>query len=119
MFSPTAQEYIANPGKTGPLDAATHHGRLGNPGDGPYVLIWLVVDASGVITDVSQQTNGCPTIIACASLAARLLKGRTLEQARRLEPEDLVMILGSLPEGKGDCPRMVVNALAAALGGTE
>jgi nitrogen fixation NifU-like protein len=49
-------------------------------------------------------------------MTTEIVKGRSVEEALRLEPEDLILILGGLPEGKEECARMAVHALRDALG---
>lgn len=116
MFGPIAADHIARPRNAGSLEDATHFGQCGIPGEGPYVQVWLKVE-DGRIIRASQQTNGCPAQIASASVTSQLLVGRTLEQARLIEPKDILLILGGLPDGKDHCPEMAVSALRKALGG--
>ena len=114
MLSALASEHVQRPRNIGPLDGATTIGKYGNRGDGPYMTLWLVV-ADGRIEQAAYQTYGCPSAVACASMTAELVKGRTLEEALRLDPGDLIVVLGGLPEGKGECARMAVSALRDAL----
>jgi len=86
------------------MEDATHYGVCGIPGEGPYVQVWLKIEG-GRIVRAAQQTNGCPAQIASASLTAQLITGRTVEQAKRIEPKDILTILGGLPEGKEHCQR--------------
>jgi NifU-like protein involved in Fe-S cluster formation len=89
------------------------------PGDGPYIKLWLTLDSEGHrITAAAYQANGCPSSIACGSIVAQVLQGRTVEEALRLEPHDINLLLGGLPEGKEYCAEMAVKALRSArLGG--
>lgn len=114
VFGPLAADHIANPRNAGPLSDATHYGVCGLPGEGPYVQVWLRI-AGGKIVKAAQQTNGCPAQIASASITAQLITGRTVEQALRLEPSDILLMSGGLPEGKEHCPEMAVSALQTAL----
>lgn len=118
MFSATVNDHVANPRNCGEMQDSTHYGQCGIPGEGPYVQIWLRIE-SGLILRASQKTNGCPSQIASASITAQLLTGRTVERALLLEPHDIELILGGLPEGKGHCPQMVVDALQQALTGVS
>jgi hypothetical protein len=53
--------------------------------------------------------------MACAQIAARLVTGRTTEQAELLTASDLEKVLGGLPPGKGRNAEMVIEALQRAL----
>ena len=85
------------------------------PGDGPFVILWFDVHGS-VIAKAAWSTNGCPTSMACASMAAEILTGRTIEQALLLTATDIALLLRGLPEGKGDCADRTVSAIRAAFG---
>lgn len=116
MLSQIAQEHVAIPRNAGRLESANAKGQAGIPGDGPYMVLWLQIE-KGVIKRASYECNGCPSTIACASMTAQIITGRTLEQARSLTPQDLVLLLDGLPEGKGHCAEMALTALQNSLGG--
>jgi len=113
-FSPIAIEHIANPRNAGALEGATHQGVAGDPGGGPYVILWLRVEGD-VIKEATYETYGCPAAVATSSIIAQLLRGRTVAQALSITPNDLLLILGGLPPGKEGCPQMAVAALRHAL----
>jgi hypothetical protein len=48
-------------------------------------------------------------------MTAKLVTGRGVEQALRLTGQDVVLVLGGLPEGKGHFADMAVSALRSAL----
>lgn len=114
MFSALAVDHINCPRSVGPLGGATHHGVAGVPGDGPFVEIWFRI-RDELIEDGAYRTYGCPTSIACSSIAVQILTGRSLEKARQLNHEDLVALIGTVPEGKEDCPPRVISAIQEAL----
>ena len=118
MFSPVALDHIANPRNAGPLEGATHQGVAGDPGGGPYVILWLKVEGDHIIK-ATYETYGCPASVACASLSAQLLAGRTVKQALSVTPHDLMLILGGLPEGKEHCPVLAVEAIQNAFKGDK
>ena len=118
MFTEAVLDHTLNLRNTGPLENASHYGQAGDPGGGPYVQLWFDL-SEGRIVAGAYQTYGCPAAIACASLAAEVLKGRTIEQALSLTARDIELILGGLPEGREHCPKMVVQAIASAFGGTK
>ena len=115
-FSPLALQHIQNPRGSGPIDGATHVGQAGDPGGGPYVKFWLVVEGARIVR-ASWDCNGCPAAVASSSIAAYLLVGRTVEQALSVTPEDLTLIVGELPAGYADRPQMAVRAIHNTLEG--
>lgn len=116
MFSAIVLDHFHNPRHVGPLEAATHQGVAGSPGDGPYLILWFVVEED-VIQQAAYQTYGCPAAIASGSMTATLLVGRTVEQALNLTATDLMLLLGGLPEGKEHCAQLAITALTNALKG--
>lgn len=93
-------------------------GCSGSPGGGPYVILRLTVDGGRVLM-ADFETNGCPAAQMAACGLATFAKGRTLEQLEKLEGNDLLVLIGALPEGKGFYADMAIEALAQAIGGTE
>jgi nitrogen fixation NifU-like protein len=67
-----------------------------NPLCGDHITIYLEVDATGTITDLSFQGNGCAISKASASMMTVFLKGMKVEQARLLFSEFHKMVLGEL-----------------------
>ena len=55
-----------------------------NPLCGDRVTVYLKVDDSGVIRDVSFQGSGCAISKASASLMTESVKGKTVEEAKAL-----------------------------------
>jgi len=116
MLSAIAAGHVHSPRNVGPLDTASHVGRVGVPGDGPHMTLWFQVDGEQ-ITRAAYATYGCPSAIACASMTAQILIGRTVSRALSLTPHDLDVLLGGLPEGKGECAVMAIESIRNALGG--
>ncbi|MEX2580593.1 MAG: iron-sulfur cluster assembly scaffold protein [Verrucomicrobiales bacterium] len=116
------QNAIANPQNMGEMADADSVGTVGNPECGDMVRLWLKFkeeDGRKVIDKASFQSFGCQTAIAVASMATELLKGKTVDEARALESNDLSKPLGSLPPMKMHCGEMVEGALRDALKGDE
>ena len=114
QYSAVVQELFDRPRRVGPLPHATHKGVAGHPGEGPYVVLYLMV-RDETILQAAYLTFGCPAAIASASMAAELAEGRTLSEAGLIGETDIVAALGGLPEGKEHCPRLAVTALRDAV----
>jgi nitrogen fixation protein NifU and related proteins len=114
MYSAVVQDHFHNARRVGPLVGATHTGTAGVPGEGPYLIVWLRVEA-GVVREAAYRTFGCPAAIASASVLCELVVGEAVDVAARLSEADLVSALGGLPEGKEHCPPLAVGALRRAV----
>ncbi len=120
MFTQTAQAVMADPQYAGPLEAYTHYGAAGVLGEGPFMQMWLVVEqptngGSAIIRRTAYRSNGCPSSMAAGSMAARVLTGMPVDKALLLTGDDLLKILGGLPEGKEEAAFRAVAAAHDAL----
>ena len=93
-------------------DVAT--ARVGEPVSGAILQLHLRIDAAGSIAAARFKAYGCGWLIACGSLLAEWLQGRTLAQAARLRHHELVETLG-LPPEKLYCAVLAETALKMAL----
>ena len=114
MLSPVVLALFQAPHHMGPLVDADAIGCEGSPGEGPHMVVYLRMDGPR-IGEAWYETYGCPNAIACGSWVTRWVAGRTPDEARILEAEDLRRVLGGLPLGKEHCADLVVEALRAAL----
>ena len=89
-------------------------GASGTPGSGRYIVVTVSLTGQR-IEDLTFETNGCPAATAAACGLTTFLKGREVSQALSLEPRDLLLLIGGLPEGKGYYAAMAVEALRKAL----
>ena len=115
------EQALASPENQGEMTDADSVGTVGSPDCGDMMRMWLKFsekDGKRVIDRASFQSFGCQTAIAVASMATELLKGKTLEDARNLAPDDLSGDLGPLPPMKVHCGQLVEGALRNALDGT-
>ena len=120
-FEDRARDAIANPSNLGEMADADSVGTAGSADCGDMLRMWLKFkekDGQKVIDRASFQSFGCQTAIAVASMATELLKGKTAEEARQLQPDDLSGDLGPLPPMKVHCGQLVEGALRNALDGT-
>lgn len=112
------REAIANPRNMGEMADADAVGTVGSPDCGDMLRMWLKFSEKNgrkVIDRASFQSFGCQTAIAVASVATELLAGKTIEEAMKLQADDLSQPLGPLPPMKIHCGQMVEGALRQAL----
>ncbi len=113
-YSERVLDHFRNPRNQGVLEDANAVGMAGNPQCGDTMKLYLKV-RDGRIEDVRWQTLGCGASIAASSAASELLKGATVEQARKLTRQRIAEAVGGLPEGKVHCSVLAADALKAAL----
>jgi hypothetical protein len=77
----------------------TVRGAGGTPGEGPYIVLHLEIDENK-IGDGRFESNGCPAAHKAACAVLTVVKGREPSRVALLEPRDLELLAGPLPEGK-------------------
>lgn len=109
--------YGENVGEMPDADAV---GTAGSEDCGDMLRMWVKFrekDGRKVIDKASFQTFGCQTALAVATVAARMLKGKTAQEALEMKGEELSAPLGPLPPMKIHCAQLVESALREALTG--
>ena len=101
------------PKNIGTLDNPSGQGAaVGQCGDSIEVSLQI---ETGAIAEIKVLPRGCIYTLVCASAMSELAKGRKLDQALELEPQDVVAALGGLPEDHLHCARLAVNTLGEAI----
>jgi NifU-like protein involved in Fe-S cluster formation/bacterioferritin-associated ferredoxin len=94
-------------------------GMVGSPACGDAMKIWIKVDpAEERITDLKWKTFGCGSAIASTSMMSVMVTengGLTIEEARKLKPQNIMERLGGLPARKVHCSVLGDKALRAAI----
>ncbi|HEX4964185.1 MAG TPA: SUF system NifU family Fe-S cluster assembly protein [Thermoanaerobaculia bacterium] len=83
LYQEIILDHNRHPRNFGPLAAANHQAEGNNPLCGDRVTVRLDVEG-GIVQDLAFQGVGCAISMASASLMTEALKGRTVEEARRL-----------------------------------
>jgi len=117
-YSDKVIDHYSKPKNVGTLDKASKNvgtGLVGAPECGDVMRLQIQVDeATGVITDAKFKTFGCGSAIASSSLATEWLKGKTVDEAVKIDNMDLVEEL-NLPPVKIHCSVLAEDAIKAAI----
>ena len=82
---------------------------------GDTINLYLEVNANNVIENAKFLYLGCPGLASSVSMLTKLIKGKTIEEAKRISELDIMKGLGGLPESKLDCPKIAVTTLRRAI----
>jgi NifU-like protein involved in Fe-S cluster formation len=113
-FNEKVMDHVHRPRNSGPLEDATAVGCSGIPGEGRYIKLYLVV-VDDTIEQAAYECNGCPASIASASVVCEVVTGRETSIVEILEANDILVMLGGLPDGKEELPQMALDALRQAV----
>jgi len=113
-------EHFENPKNVGTLDEhddMVGTGIIGSPACGDVMKLQIkvkIVDGKEIIEDVKFKTYGCGSAIASSSLATEQIKGKSLDEALKVQNKDIAREL-KLPPVKIHCSVLAGKAIAAAV----
>ncbi len=117
-YSEKVLDHFKNPKNVGTLNKEAKNvgtGLVGAPECGDVMRLQIEVDEeSGVIRDAKFKTFGCGSAIASSSLATEWLKGKSLDEALKIDNMDIVEEL-ALPPVKIHCSVLAEDAIKAAI----
>lgn len=116
MYSLKVLDHLENPRNAGEMADATATGEATNPVCGDLLRLYVKI-ADDRITAASFKVQGCPPSIAAGSVLTEMITNLTVEEARKLRPQDVTRALESLPRNKEHCSVLAIDALRAALAG--
>jgi len=82
---------------------------------GDLIKLYLAIDNRDVIQDAKFYYLGCPGSAASASAMTKLLKGKTIEQAKKLTETEILAELDGLPKSKLDCAKLSIKTLRKSI----
>jgi nitrogen fixation NifU-like protein len=101
LYQEVILDHSRHPRHYGVLETATHKAEGYNPLCGDRVIVYLVLDADGRVTDIKFEGKGCAISQASASLMTDLLAGKSPAEAERIIGGFLRLVKG---EDAGDLP---------------
>ena len=117
-YSEKVIDHYQNPKNVGTLDKSKQNvgtGLVGAPECGDVMRLQIQVDdATGMITDAKFKTFGCGSAIASSSLATEWLKGKSVDDALKIDNMDIVEELNH-PPVKIHCSVLAEDAIKSAI----
>lgn len=113
-YSEKVMDHFMNPRNMGEIEDADGVGTVGNPVCGDVMRLYLKIKDS-VIVDAKFKTFGCGAAIASSSMLTEMLKGKPIEEAKKISNDAVAEALDGLPAVKRHCSVLAEEALEAAL----
>ncbi len=115
MYSAQLLDHFQNPRNAGELSPADAIADMENPVCGDMLRLTLKISAGG-IDEIRFKAKGCVPSMACASALTELVTGKSVDEARSLQREPLIVAVGGLPPASTHAAQLALDALQAALG---
>jgi nitrogen fixation NifU-like protein len=117
-YSNKVIDHFTNPRNVGTLSKESKNvgtGLVGAPECGDVMRLQIQVnEETGMIEDAKFKTFGCGSAIASSSLATEWLKGKSIDEALKIDNMDIVEEL-ALPPVKIHCSVLAEDAIKAAI----
>jgi NifU-like protein involved in Fe-S cluster formation len=114
VYSPQLLDHFENPRNAGDVESPDASAQLENPACGDVLKLTLKLDGER-ISEIRFRAKGCVPAMACGSAVTELIKGKTLEEARRVSREELVKTIGGLPDASSHASHLALDTLQALL----
>jgi len=113
-YSKEVMKRFTDPKNYGKIENADGVGKVGNQRCGDVMEVSLKVSDER-IKDIKFQTFGCVAAIAASDILCELAKGKTIEEAKKIDNKRIVEELKGLPMIKLHCSVLGEEALKKAV----
>ena len=107
-------KHFKNPKFVKPIKNPSGIGEVGNMTCGDVMKLSIKVK-DNKIKDIGFNTFGCAAAIASSDVVCELVKGKTIEEAKKIKKEDIIKSLGGMPKIKIHCSVLGIKALKKAI----
>ena len=114
MYSKKVLEEFYNPENVGVIKGADSVGKVKDRTCGDIIKIYISIK-NNTITDAQFQAYGNTVSIAAASVATKLIKGKTIDEAYAVSIETLNTELGTVPSNRKYSLALVEEAIKGAI----
>jgi SUF system NifU family Fe-S assembly protein len=114
MYSPQVLDHFEHPRNAGAIVDADTKARIENPACGDILELTIKVD-QGRIAEIRFLAKGCVAAMACGSALTELVRGKSVDEARKLTREELLRAVGGLPQASSHASHLAMDALDAVL----
>jgi len=78
---------------------------------GESIKLYLKITRENVIENAKFQYMGCLVLAACGSALTKIIRGKTLQEAKKVSADDLLRVLEGLPSGEDHCVLLTTKTL--------
>ena len=109
-------KHFTSPKNLGDVADANAEATEGSPACGDMVKYTLKINPETlIIEDIKFRSYGCASNIATASVATEMVKGKHIDEVKKMVTGDAAEMLGGLPAVKMHCSVLAINGIKAAI----
>jgi NifU-like protein involved in Fe-S cluster formation len=117
-YSKKTLKHFLNPKNIGEIKNPDARAEIGNAVCGDQLVFFLKAK-DGKIEDIKFLSFGCASNIATASVMTEMVKGKSLEEAKKFDWQNIVEELDGLPQTKVHCSVLAVDGLKMLISNYE
>jgi nitrogen fixation protein NifU and related proteins len=114
LYSEQIRDHYAHPRHVGRVSDPSAQALIKSQFDSDTVLVTLRIEDNR-IQEAKFKCMGCAVAIACSSMAAEMIQGKTLEEAYAVTEQSVAEALGGIPEYKMRCSNLAPAAIRSAI----
>lgn len=108
LYQEVILDHSRKPRNFGRMEGASYEKEGYNPLCGDRLTVFLEIGDDGAIRDVRFDGSGCAISTASASMMTQSLKGKTVEEARRLFQQFHELVTGKAADSGGELGKLAV-----------
>ena len=118
IYSDVILDYYRYPRNKGKLEKPQIKAKDSNPLCGDIIEMQLAVDGENRVSDVKFDGHGCAISQASASMLTEMVKGKSLDEVRKISKEDILdQIGGQLSAVRMKCALLSLKVLKTGVYG--
>ncbi len=94
IYTEIILDYYRHPRNKGQLENPQISAKDSNPLCGDVIEIQMALDGNDTVKDVKYNGQGCAISQASASMLTELVKGKSLDEVRKISKEDILSLIG-------------------------
>ena len=115
-YSSKVMQMFMNPKNVGKLEDADVTALTGSVACGDMIKLYLKINPENeIIEKITFESYGCAANIATSSMITEMVKGKSIEEARKIAFQEVVNNIGGLPRIKFHCAVLAVAGLRIAI----
>ena len=114
QYSKELMKHFKNPKFVKKIRNPDGVGEVGNMSCGDIMHLEIKMK-DNKIKEIGFQTFGCPAAVASSDVVCGLAKGKTLEQAEKINKDDIIKKLKGMPPVKVHCSILGIEALKKSI----